>query len=272
MTTLTEHPSNVPLSGTDTRQLVPVAKYRTVAAWSGIRRWYSPASYESGHWFDVLSGRDSGNQLDHSVASAAAPGLVTIGGKSYVNLNGVARLGTLGRDDFLQPSEFTLAFIWHPNGLTGAGARYLTSAPAGCYPVRDASNRFPEVWYVYFGGSIYGRVSIGDAYSLLGTDTNNVSLLYSNSAPMLWMVSHSASGGLRLRVDQTGAAACNKAVTLSAGQTPTRGGIQLGNLYASASPAEGALGDVMVFDRDLSLSANAATLSAVRTQLMGDWL
>lgn len=267
-TTLTERARNLPLAGLpDARTLSVDATAKRVAAWQGITGWYSPASYEQGHWYDHLSGRESGRQFDNA-RETTAPGLVTIGGKQYVNLNGAARLVRFNDDAVLNTGAFSLMFVYHPNGDTNSGARYLLGAPTDALPFPDASNRFLSIWTIYFGGVRYWRLEIGGS-SIIAPGTT-----FPNDVPVIVLVTYSAALGWRFRVIPPSGAGID--ATLSgptAGQKINRGGLALGDNYlAFGTAAYGALGDVLPFDRDLYAAANAATRTDAINLVTARWL
>ncbi len=265
-TILTERTRNLPIGDLpDAVTLTVSDKYKQVAAWTGISAWYSPLSLESGHWFDMLAGKRAGNQFDQS-RPTGAPGVVDIGGTDYANLNGVARMTRFG-GDVIDPAEFTIATVYHPNSDTTSGSLYLFSAPIDAIPVPDSSNRFVSLWTIYSGGLRYFRLNVND------TDVSSPGTTFANNVPLLIIISYSATTGWRFRVIPASGTAINTTVASPASNLiPNRGGLQIGDIYLSAGAAYGALGDLYVFDADLHRAANSATLADVIATLTADYL
>ncbi len=267
-TTLTERARNMPLAGLpDARSLTVDVTAKRVAGWQGITGWYSPASYEQGHWYDHLSGRESGRQFDNA-REATAPGPVSIGGEQYVNLAGAGRLVRFNDDAVLNTGELSLMFVYHPNGDTNGGARYVVGAPTDALPFPDASNRFLTIWTIYSGGQRYWRLEVGGSSIIAMTTT------FENNVPVIVLVTYSAALGWRFRViPRSGTAGNMVLASPTAGQTINRGGLALGdNFFGSGTAAYGAIGDVLLFNADLHAAAYAATLLDAIDLLTSRWL
>lgn len=275
-TTIIDRKFNLPITGdTFTRD----ARLAEIATWSGLQRWYSPESYETGVLYDRLAGRENGVPMAQAF-KATAPSISTIGGNDWLNMAGTTRLTPPVQTEVVDVSgAFSIAMTWHPNGDTGNG--FLFSTPAGsmlgALGVIPTGERFLSLSSYHTAGNIFFILTAEAASdtTIINTGSGGA-LTVPNNAAVLIILSYSAANGWKLYLKSASGTTGSKTLASpTTAQTVNKGGIQLGAFKTSNGAStndNGALGDLFIFNLDLHDAANASLLAAVNADLTDTWL